>query len=130
MTMQADVTLASEVHTGEYKNLVFVIYEPDGVTPHNIAAFTLSWMLKRNKTDADSKAKITKLLGDGGIVISGIFNVDPLVNTQRVTVKLTRTDTASLPATVTYWHELKRIDSNVETVLSEGRFELHQAVHA
>ena len=130
MTMTADITLAHEVHTGEYKNLVYVIYEPDGVTPHNVATFTLSWMLKRNKTDSDLKAKITKTIANGGIVISGIFNPDPAVNTQRVTVKLTREDTASLPATVTYWKELKRTDPNVETVLSEGRFELHQAVHA
>ena len=92
----------------------------------DITGWALSWMVKRNKSDADLSAVLSKTTVLG-IVISGSFNATPSVNTQVATVTVDDTDTIAIPEGQ-YWHELKRTDAGLETVLAFGLFELIQGV--
>lgn len=93
----------------------------------DISGWSLSWMLKKKLSLADSAATVTKTNGSG-ITISGTYNVSTTLNTQRATVTVADTDTDSATAGV-YYYELKRMDAGVETVLSYGEFELVRGVH-
>jgi hypothetical protein len=93
----------------------------------NISGWTLSWMVKRKKTDTDANALLTKTTSSG-ITISGTWNTDPDVNTQVATVAVADTDTDTLPAGLGHY-ELKRTDAGSETVLAYGPLELKRSVH-
>lgn len=94
----------------------------------DIALWTLSFMVKRDLNDADADALITKTVGSG-IVISGTYNADPAVNTQRATATIDDDDTVDLDEGLVYF-EWKRMDAGFETPLSRGTLELVQGVHA
>lgn len=116
--------------TGEDKNLVFTIYqtgttraaiEAGTASAQNVTGWTLSYMLKRNITDIDSEALITKT------TTSGIALTTPASGI--VTVTITDTDTENLAEGDVYYQELKRTGDGVEAVLSQGQVRLRQAVH-
>lgn len=112
---------------GEDKSLDFTVYQSDKRTIQNIANWALSWKLKASLSDADGAALLTKST-TSGVAISGIYNAEPRVNTQKATVTIADTDTDSLnPGR--YYHELKRTDPGNETVLSHGRCVLRRGVH-
>ncbi len=127
MAVKQDV-ISPQFFVGEDKRLVFTIYESDKVTPKNVSGWAISWMLKRSVNDTDGAAKITKTVAGGGVTITGVFNVVPATNTQRVNVQIEDTDTHLLPAGL-YAHELKRTDAGVEVVLAYGQFQLPAGVH-
>lgn len=117
--------------TGEDKSLVFTIYvagttraaiDAGTASAQNVTGWALSYMLKRNFTDADSDALITKTTAAGSIALttpaSGI-----------VTVTITDTDTENLEEGVPYYQELKRTGDGVEAILSQGQVRLRQSVH-
>jgi hypothetical protein len=108
--------------TGEDKSLVFTIYQADGTTAQNITGWALSWMVKRNATDADGSALVTKTTAGGGVVLT-----TPASGVCTVTVE--DTDIANIVGGNSYVHELKRTDAGAETVLSYGSLVLGQAVH-
>lgn len=89
----------------------------------DITGWTLSWKVKRSVSHADSETVLSKTA-----TVSGTFNSDPAVNTQRATVTIDDTDTDGLTAK-TYRYELKRTDAGQETVLAYGALELKQPVH-
>lgn len=93
-----------------------------GATPENITGWTLSWMVKRHKTDDDNEALITKTSGGGGITL-----VTPLQGVCRVQVD--DDDIVDIPAGIQYWEEWKRVDDGFRTVLMQAPFILGQAVH-
>lgn len=110
---------------------VFHILNDDEDASVEIGGWALSWMVKRHKEQADNAALLTKTTGAGDIVISGSYNADPNVNTQRATLTVTddATDTeAEVPPGVYHW-ELKRTDAGFETVLAYGTLECIQGVH-
>lgn len=122
-----NVTAADEVFVGEDKNLFFTIFEKDGITPRNVTGWTFEWILRAK---AKSNPPLLKKIMADGITLVGAFNIDPLVNTQKVLVPLLDSDTASedgstiiIPPKV-YYHALKRVDDGSNTVLSHGSFEL------
>jgi hypothetical protein len=130
MALNADIADANRYFTGEDKSLAFTVYEPGtsqaaaeagSGTPQNISGWTLSWMVKRFKTDADADALVTKTTGDG------IMLTTPASGLCTVTVE--DSDIDALQAGATYYHELKRTNAGFETVLSQGLFVLSQAVH-
>ena len=94
----------------------------------DITGWTISWMLKKNKSDADAAAIITKTTATSALAIAGTFNAMSATNTQRATLTLTDTDTASLNPGL-YRYEFKRTDDGFETPLAEGLFELKHGVH-
>lgn len=65
---------------------------------------------------------LTKTSGSG-IALTGTFNVNRTVNTQRVEVAIADTDTDTFTAG-RYVDSLKRTDSGAETILSYGTVEL------
>lgn len=83
----------------------------------NVTGWATSFMLKKNKSDADAAAVLTKTNG----VISGTFNADPDINTQVITVTVADTDVPS--ATFyegLYYFEFERTDAGFETPLADG----------
>ena len=94
----------------------------------DISGWSLSWMLKRKLSNADSAALVTKSTTAGGVGVTGVYNAAPGTNTQRATVTVADTDTDTLTAGTCYW-ELKRMDAGLECVLAYGEFELVRGVH-
>jgi hypothetical protein len=122
MAVRQDIAPASDFFTGEDKDLVFTIYTTNAQTvAQDITGWTVSWMLKANKTDADGSALLTKTTVSGIVLTTAASGI--------LTVSLTDTDIASLKGGVLYFHELKRTTDGQETVLSYGAFTLNQAVH-
>lgn len=93
----------------------------------DITGWAISWMVKRYLGDADLSAILTKTTVSG-IEIAGTFDATPATNTQRATLTLTDTDTASLYPGL-YSYEFKRTDDGFETPLASGRIELVRGVH-
>lgn len=109
-----------EFFTGEDKTVRFTVAQADDVTPQDITGWTLSWMVKRKPTDVDASAVITKTTA------SGIQLTTPEQGI--CTVSVTDDDTTTLKAGL-YYHELKRTNPGVETVLSQGTVTLRQSFH-
>lgn len=90
----------------------------------DISSYTLNFMIKRNKSDADGSA-----LFSGSATVTGTFNADPATNTQKATAQIADTD---LPVSTTagqvHW-ELKRTDAGAESVLAFGPMLLRRPVH-
>lgn len=126
MAEKARIRSSDDWFIGQDTDLKFHVKDENGV-PVNVAAFTLSWMLKVTVDDLDVDALVT-LTSGSGIAITGTYNVDPDVNTQRVIVSIADTDTDDLDAG-RYQHELKRTDAGFETVLAYGSAVLKRGVH-
>jgi hypothetical protein len=98
--------------------------------PADVTGFSFAWVLKA--TPDASTALITKTTAAGGITITGVYNVAPLVNTQRVRVQLEDEDTYGpdpTPAIIvaapgTYHYALKRLNAGAETIYVWGKFRL------
>ena len=126
MPLEAPVTRDDRVFLGEDRKLRFAIYaDAAQTTMQDVAGWALSWKLVTKP--GDTTALITKTVGSG-IAITGAFNASPALNTQRIEVTIDDTDTEAL-SDGTKWHELKRTDNALETVLAHGTFYLHQPVH-
>jgi len=87
----------------------------------NTVGWSLSWMVKRHKTDDDDAAIITKTSP------LGIVAVD--ASAGEWDVVLSASDVALILGDRQYWHELKRTNAGFKTVLTQGRFTLRQSVH-
>lgn len=120
MATESNITAASHFFTGEDKSLVVTVLDAAGAA-QDITGWALSWMVKRRKTDADADALVTKATG------AGIALTTPASGICTVTVE--DVDIAELLGGQLYYHELKRTDAGLETVLSYGTFVLSQAVH-
>jgi hypothetical protein len=92
--------------------------------PVNIAAWTMSWMLKRKLSDLDAAALLTKVP-----TITGSYSATVASNTQRAVVTIADTDTDAFVARDNYQHELKRTDAGSEQVLAYGKAVLKRGVH-
>lgn len=117
-----------ELKVGENRQYTYTIKNGAQTAVVDITGWTLSWMVKKRVTDTDANAILTKTTTAGGIAISGIFNADPLLNTQKATVSIADTDTnGKTPGE--YAVELKRMDVGAKTPLAEGRLRLLKGVH-
>jgi hypothetical protein len=96
--------------------------------PIDASTWSLSWMLKRSLKDADASALVNRTNGNG-ITITGTFNVDRAVNTQRVAVTVLSINTVNLEPATQSEYELKRMDVGLETVLVKGTCPLNRTVH-
>jgi len=96
----------------------------------DITGWSISWMVKRLKSDTDANAILTKVSTGGtpAIVIAGTFNATPSVNTQRATLALVDTDTGTT-APGLYHYEFRRTDEGFETVLAYGPIRFVRGVH-
>jgi hypothetical protein len=141
MAIKSDLPATAKIFCGEDKSIEFTIFDADGITPLDVAAWTFEWVVRavyprRLTTPARIPPEcatatttpdpaLRKESGDG-IAVTGTFNADPDVNTQRVVVTIADTDTESLTPG-TYNHALKRLDDGFETILSFGEFVLRKA---
>lgn len=128
MAVQRDIVAADQFFMGEDKILELTIFQQDGVTPLDVSALPLEWNLK--KTDKASDPGIfTKGTTAGDLTIVGTYNVDPAINTQRVWLTFTPSDTDSglVKPNVAYRHSLKRLDSGSNAILTFGSFTFLQA---
>lgn len=95
----------------------FTVLNEAETTAIDVSGWATSFMVKRNKEDADVAALLTKTDG----VISGTFNASPAVNTQIVTVTVADTDVLSTAiAEGLAFYEFERTGAGVETALAEG----------
>lgn len=114
--MAENVTIGAsgnDLFLGEDKILRLHVKDSDGV-PVDIAGWAVLFNVResdRASTDVLSKAA----------PISGTYNADPDVNTQRAIVTLTDTETAALSAK-RYRYSFKRTDDGSETILAFGPF--------
>jgi hypothetical protein len=114
-----------EYFLGNDKAFDFTVYRDKSKSQiRDVSGYTLSFMLKRGKSDADGAA-----LYSGSATVTGTYNIDPAANTQKAVAQLSDTD---LPVSTTagqvHW-ELKRTDAGSETVLAYGRMLLIRPVH-
>lgn len=126
----AKETILDPYYLGTDFGFPFLVLNKDETVSLDITAWSLSFMWKIDRADADIAALVTKTTALGGIAIAGAFDAspDPLINLQRATVSILDTDTDALTPRVVYW-ELKRTDPGVETVLADGTQELRRGVH-
>ena len=94
----------------------------------DIAGWSLSWMVKRRRHDADAAALLTKTTGGGAIAIAGAFDATPATNAQRATLTLADTDTDAIQEGQYHW-ELKRMDAGFEAPLVYGILTFRRGVH-
>jgi hypothetical protein len=123
MAQQFDINADDDFFLGEDKTIEFTILDADSI-PVNVTGWAIEWVVR--KLDDSDSATLTKTTGGGGIAITGVYNVDPAVNTQLVVVTVEDTDTSSLTPR-TYRHALKRTDDGFETILSYGNLVLRRA---
>lgn len=132
MAIQRDITADDGVFFDTDVVLKFAITSGDPAVPVDVATWTFAWVL-RKKVDSADPAIIEKTTG-AGITVTGTYDADPEVNTQRVEVEIEDTDTYDpdgspvvLVKAGDYVHALKRIDDGVESVLTFGKFKLLRA---
>ena len=118
---------ALEYFIGTDHDFEFVILNDAGTQAINISGWPLSFMVKRSLGHLDAAAKVTKATGSG-ITITGTYDADPALNTQKATVSIADTDTDALPAGE-YFYELKRTAVSAEAVLAYGTFTMLRSVH-
>lgn len=109
---------------GTDRELRFTVLNEAETEAVDVTGWNLSWMLKKRKSDADLSAAITET----SFTVTGVYNPDPDLNTQRLVLTLEDVDTDALTAGV-YYHELKRMNAGNEAVLSYGPFTLRHSVH-
>lgn len=120
MAIERNITADDDWFKGEDKQLVYTIYQSDGTTAQDVTGWSLSWRLKRRKTDADAATLLTKTTSSGIALTTPASGI--------VTVSIADTDTDGISAGIAY-HELKRTDAGAETVLTFGSAYLRDGVH-
>jgi hypothetical protein len=99
---------------GEDKKLTFEILDPNGV-PVDLTSWTTRFVVRLH---FDS---VTAEVDEPGVV-SGVYNANRSLNTQRVSVTLEATDLDF--AARTYFYSLRRTDTGFAAVLRSGEFKL------
>lgn len=103
---------------GEDKTLRFTIYTTEAETAiQDVSGYALVFDLRKGVDDPT--AVVSKTTEAGTITISGTYNTDPDVNTQKVLVAILDSDTTALRPGE-YAYSLKRTDDGSETILVTG----------
>src|SRR5215210_241825 len=126
MATEFNIGVANKWFLGEDKTLSFTIFAVDGITPIDFSAWTIEFVFRRTDKTTDLKMPI-KTFVNGGLHITGVFNVDPAINTQRLIISFPSDDTTSLKAGYAYRYSIKRTDVNNEEILAYGSITFLQA---
>lgn len=125
MSVEFNIGAEHKFFVGEDKVLSFTIFGADGVTPADCALWALE--LPVRKTDHSSSFVVPlKTKANGKLMVTGAYNVDPQVNTQRVVAFFESEDTTGVKAGTYRW-SLKRTDDGEEAILTYGNFTLLEA---
>ena len=120
MSYESNIEKTDHFFAGEDKTLSYEIFAAGSTTlMENVSGWSLQWTMNQNA------ANVTKTTSTG-ITITGVYNSTRAVNTQRVIVTLTDSDTELLTGG-RYQISLKRIDAGLEAVLSHGTVDLQVA---
>ena len=133
MAYKRDLVEADQIFFDADRLIRYAIYEGSptaeqiaalAVVPVNVAGWELSWTMRKKVSGA---ALIEKSTTEGGIAIVGVYDPDPMVNTQRVVVTIEDIDTydPTVDPVVNikpgnYVYALKRLDEGAETPLAYG----------
>jgi len=113
---------AKKLFPGENKKLYFPVTAGDNKTPEDASGWSIDFFVR--KEDLSSTVLIQKSTTvPGEIAVTGVYDPDPAVNTQRIEVTLESADTALLKPRV-YRFALERVDVGVKSVLAFGDFNL------
>lgn len=138
MALEFNISSDDHVFVGEDKQLRLKIFTDHTRTAIlDVSAMELRWNLRVADKSADPPLIEKESVGSpAGITIEGVYNSDPLVNTQEVVIHLYDTDSwdedASPPVKLKkkkYRHSLKRMDAGSETVLMFGSFQFLMATN-
>jgi hypothetical protein len=142
------LTRALRCYVGEDKGYTFEIFDQEGMSDVAFQAYldagntprmqdVALWGFEFAVRKGDKTTGTPLILKSSGspleISVTGVYDVDRLLNTQRVLVMIEDTDTAAadgsavLLAPKTYRYSLKRTDDGAETILTVGDFELLEA---
>lgn len=143
MAYNRDITADDKVFFDTDRTLVYTVYAGDPTAaqiaagtavPLNVAGFTVAWVLRKTPTSAVPLIEKTNEGSPSDISITGVYNVSPLINTQRIEVILRDYDTYDPTGSPTvevkagnYHYALKRLDTDAEAILAWGRFRLLRA---
>lgn len=110
MSTRADITVADGFFRAEDKNFIFTINQIDGVTPMNIAGWTMQF-----------RVSSTELGGPATIVKTAALTTPAL---GICTVTLDSADTFAIDEDVVYWYDLRRVDVGARAELAYGLFNI------
>ena len=122
MAQKVDILDSDHWFTNSDYAINCYIKQADGTTAQDVTGWTFSWVLKRNASDLDANAILTKTSG------SGISIINAATGHVRVTIDDLDTD-GSVRAPRMYVHELKRIDPGFEAPLVVGLAKLLRSAH-
>lgn len=125
MAIRSDITRDMEWWTGTDHVFEFTIYQADGVTVQPIGGWQFSWFLKRGVQVPDAQAMLA-LTNVGSPSPAEVVIVDG--PNGRVDVIVRAGLSRNLPGG-TWYHELKRVDTNEEAIESYGTAVLNRALH-
>jgi hypothetical protein len=117
MARLATIGGSGALFVGEDKTFVLSVVDADDV-PVNIATWDVKFYVAKTVTGA--------LIFTKDAVVTGSYNVDPTINTQRASVSLTDTELNTVKRG-TYQYSFKRMNDGFETVLAYGDFEVEKA---
>jgi hypothetical protein len=122
VAIEDNIAQSDEFFIGGAYILEFEIFELDEVTPLDASLFEFEYVLAKH--EGDDEPLISKI---NDIAVVGAFNSDPALNTQRVEVSLTATETSELKPGL-YRHTLWRTNEGDEAVLTFGSVVARRAV--
>lgn len=117
-----------ELIKGAAQVITFTVYQGgatnhavfDGTAiPQDVAGWTFEWHLHDHFEAAGAAEVVEKTTADG-IAITGTYNADPALNTQRVVVSLETTDWTNV-AGGQYDHGFWRTNAGLENALCTGK---------
>jgi hypothetical protein len=121
MSYESNIQAADHLFAGEDKTLSYEVFAAGSTTVmENVSGFSLQW------TMATHSNTLTKTTAAGTITITGVYDAVRAVNTQRVVVTILDTDTENFTAG-RYRIALKRLDLDLEAILSHGTMDLQAA---
>src|SRR5687767_751722 len=119
MAIEFHVTSAHHVFLGEDKLLTLPVWADHAQTiPLDVTGFSLLWVLRKKDNSSDPPLiEKSNQTSPPDIAITGVFNSDPDLNTQKVVITILDTDSydptvspAILLKKRKYRHSLKRMD--------------------
>lgn len=111
---------AKEWFLGEAKMITVPVLGQDGLTPVDATGWKLEYTIRKKAESTEFILQKTSTSVPPGITVSGVFNVDPTLNQQRVRIAFSRGDTLALKSEE-YSHALGRTDTGLEGVLFHGK---------
>lgn len=137
MAIERHITATDQVFVGDDRTFEIEVFDDDGETPVDISAYDLEWILRKTDKSVDALIEKSTAGSPAGIAITGTFNVDPDLNTQRAVISLDAQDSYSTGSPVgtrltkkKYRYALKRVNNGARTTLTYGNFQFLHATTA